>query len=76
MFNFFLTTDCGYRVTQTREDDVLVLWVFLLKYKNAGISFFVTVFVVATELNPFSHLLALLGARPKVDISRIKVEQN
>jgi hypothetical protein len=27
----------------------------------------------ATELNPISHLLALLGARPKVHISRIKV---
>jgi hypothetical protein len=26
-----------------------------------------------TELNPISHLLALLGARPKVHISRIKV---
>jgi len=27
----------------------------------------------ATELNPISHFLALLGARPKVHISRIKV---
>ena len=27
----------------------------------------------ATELNPISHLLAILGARPNVDTSRIKV---
>jgi hypothetical protein len=28
----------------------------------------------ATELDPISHLLALLGARPEVHISRIKVK--
>ena len=35
---------------------------------------FKKIFIITTELNPISHLLALLEARPKVHISRIKVK--
>jgi hypothetical protein len=42
---------------------ICILKGIILKYFN----------LYATELNPISHFLALLGAHPKVHISRIKV---